>query len=316
MIKRRVPISNKILCITPVKHLSGVFELFDLYGEVIYEPNIKKEELKKILRDSKIDRIFTNPNKQGFILDESLLADSSVKIINTCSTGTNHIDMKYCSDNGIKVWSLTKDMDLINQLPSTSELAFGLMCSLFRKIGAGFDDVKNGRWNYEPFIGKQIKDSSIGIIGFGRLGKIMKNYCDAFGMATYIYDPYEGHHDIDALLQNAEAISLHVHVTDETRDMVGSGFLARMKKGSYLINTARGELVDENAIIQSIKLGHLAGYATDVIRDEFSDAQSSNLIEYSKENSSVLITPHVGGMTWEGQAKAYKWAISKFKEVE
>ena len=87
-----------------------------------------------------------------------------------------------------------------------------------------------------------------------------------------------------------------------------------MKKGSYIINTSRGELVDESAIIRSIQTGHLSGYATDVIRDEFGDQQSSQLVEYSKENSNVLITPHVGGMTWEGQTKAYKWAVNKFKE--
>lgn len=307
--------NKKILCITPVKHLSGVFDIFSRYGEVIYEPNIEKEALKNILSNPQIDRIFTNPNKQGFILDESVLKDSFVKLINTCSTGTNHIDMAYCLDNNIKVWSLTKDMALINELPSTSELAFTLMCSLFRKIDASFHDVKKGRWNYEPFMGKQIKDSSIGIIGFGRLGKIMEKFCKAFGMRVYIYDPYEGYNDLDSLLQNSDVISLHIHVTDETRDMVDKDFIVKMKKNSYLINTSRGEVVDENAIINSVELGHLAGYATDVIRDEFGDSQSSKLVEYSKTNSNILITPHVGGMTWEGQKKAYIWAINKFKDA-
>lgn len=306
---------KNILCITPVKHLNGVFEIFGQHGEVVYEPNLSKDELRQLLGCSFIDRIFTNPNKQGFILDESVLAGSSVKIINTCSTGTNHIDMEYCLKNDIKVWTLTKDMELINELPSTSELAFGLMCSLFRKIDASFNDVKNGRWDYEPFMGKQIKGSSIGIIGFGRLGKIMKKFCEAFDMRVNIYDPYEGYHDLNGLLLNSEVISLHVHVTQETRDIVDNDFLARMQKGSYLINTSRGELVDENAIINSIKLGHLNGYATDVIRDEFGDCRSSKLVAYSKVNSNVLITPHVGGMTWEGQTKAYKWAINKFKET-
>jgi len=96
--------------------------------------------------------------------------------------------------------------------------------------------------------------------------------------------------------------------------MVDESFLARMKKGSYLVNTSRGELVDESAIIDSIDMGHLSGYATDVIRDEFGDRGSSKLVEYSRDNSNVLITPHVGGMTWEGQAKAYTWAVNKFKE--
>ena len=305
---------KKILCITPVKHLSGVFELLESFGTIIYEPNISKDDLRKILAGADVDAIFTNPNKQGFILDASVLKESSVRVINTCSTGTNHIDMDYCLANGVDVWSLTKDMKLIIELPSTSELAFALMCSLFRKIDAGFNDVKNGGWDYEPFMGKQIKGSSIGIIGYGRLGKIMKQFCGSFGMEVHIYDPYEGYHDLDGLLQQSEIISLHVHVTDETRDMVDESFLARMKKGSYLVNTSRGELVDVSAIIDSIDMGHLSGYATDVIRDEFGDRGSSKLVEYSRDNSNVLITPHVGGMTWEGQAKAYTWAVNKFKE--
>jgi len=306
---------KKILCITPVKHLDGVFNLFRRYGEPIYEPNISKDELKELLVSSDIEYIFTNPNKQGFVLDKDLLDGSSVKIINTCSTGTNHIDMEYCSDEGISVWSLTKDMELINDLPSTSELAFGLMCSLFRKINSGFDSVKDGNWNYEPFMGKQIKGSSIGIIGFGRLGKIMNNFCQSFGMKTYIYDPYQGYPDLSELLVNADTISLHVHVTNETRDMVDKNFLSSMKSGGYLINTSRGELVDENAVIDFIRDGHLAGYATDVIRDEFGDRKISKLVQYAKGDSNVIITPHVGGMTWEGQTKAYKWAINKFKEI-
>ena len=88
-----------------------------------------------------------------------------------------------------------------------------------------------------------------------------------------------------------------------------------MRKGSYLINTSRGELVDELSIIKSIKAGHLSGYGTDVIKDEFGDRSNSELVEFSKKNSNVIITPHVGGMTWEGQTKAYKWAISKFKNI-
>ena len=306
---------KKILCITPVKHLEGVFDLFGLYGEVVYEPNISKTELKEILKDKSIEYIFTNPNKQGFILDEDVLSCSSVKVINTCSTGTNHIDIGYCKNKNIDVWSLTKDMELINQLPSTSELAFGLMCNLFRKIDEGFESVKQGYWNYEPFVGKQIKDSSIGIIGYGRLGKIMEKFCKAFEMKTYIYDPYQNYADLDNLLVNSDVISLHVHVNDETRNMINNAFLSRMKKGSFLINTSRGELVDEDAVINSIKSNHLKGYATDVIRDEFGDMKNSNLVKFSRENPNILITPHVGGMTLEGQTKAYKWAISKFREI-
>ena len=103
---------------------------------------------------------------------------------------------------------------------------------------------------------------------------------------------------------------------EETRGMVDEEFLSYMKEGSYLINTARGELVDEEAIIESIKVGHLKGYGTDVIKDEFGDIENSKLVEFSiNPNNNVIITPHIGGMTIEGQTKAYHWAINKFKEI-
>jgi lactate dehydrogenase-like 2-hydroxyacid dehydrogenase len=97
--------------------------------------------------------------------------------------------------------------------------------------------------------------------------------------------------------------------------MVDDKFLSQMKQGSYLVNTARGELVDEDAIIESIKVGHLKGYGTDVIKDEFGDIKNSKLVEFSiNPNNNVVITPHIGGMTIEGQTKAYHWAVNKFKK--
>jgi D-3-phosphoglycerate dehydrogenase / 2-oxoglutarate reductase len=309
----------KILCITPIKHLKGVFQRLSEFGEIIYIPNISKLELKEFLQNNNISYIFTNPNKQGFILDSEVLKYGNLKVINTCSTGLNHIDINYCNENDINVWSLTTDFQLINDLPSTSELAFGLMLSLLRNIPSSFNDVKKGYWNYEPYIGHQIKGLTIGIIGYGRLGTIMKKLFDGWDVKILVNDPYKdckGCNKVskNELLKSSDVVFLHVHVTDETREMVNESFLTQMKKNSYLINTSRGELVDELSIIKYIKNGHLKGYGTDVIRDEFGESNSSELVKFSYKNN-VIITPHVGGMTIEGQTKAYMWAVSKFKDV-
>ena len=113
----------KILCITPVRHLDGVYEKLQSYGEVIYKPEVDKNELKILLDTTGADYLFTNPNKQNFILDKEVLQFGFLKVINTCSTGLNHIDTNYCKENKIDVWSLKEDYELINDLPSTSELA-------------------------------------------------------------------------------------------------------------------------------------------------------------------------------------------------
>ena len=311
----------KILCITPVKHLEGVFHKLATFGDLIYEPDITKKELKRILFDNSIEYLFTNPNKQNFILDKEVLEDTDIKVINTCSTGLNHIDTNYCEENNIDVWSLKTDYELINDLPSTSELAFGLMMSLLRNIPKSFHSVRDGNWDYEPFVGHQIKGKTIGIIGYGRLGQIMCELFNGWGVKRLAHDPYERITTAravpkDVLLKESDVIFLHVHVTDETRGMVDEEFLSKMKQGSYLVNTARGELVEEDAIIKSIESGHLKGYGTDVIKDEFGDIQNSKLVEFSiNPNNNVIITPHIGGMTVEGQTKAYHWAVDKFKDL-
>ncbi len=296
-----------------------MYDKLEKFGNIIYEPEITKFKLKKVLSNLKIEYLLTIANKQNFILDDEVLNGSQLKVINTCSTGLNHIDLDYCKKNKIDVWSLKEDYKVINDIPTTSELAFGLMLSLMRNIPSGFDDVKNGNWNYEPYVGHQIKGKTAGVIGYGRLGKIMCRLFDGWGVDTFVYDPYtdvdvekDFEVDLKTLLEYSDVVFLHTHVTDETRGMVDDKFLLQMKQGSYLVNTARGELVDEDSIIKSIEQGHLKGYGTDVIKDEFGNRENSKLVKFSKINN-VIITPHVGGMTVEGQYKALDWTIGKFK---
>ena len=320
----------KIVCITPIKHLDGVYERLEQYGEVIYVPEISKLELTTLLSETPdIKYLFTNPNKQDFILDEEVLENSNIKVINTCSTGLNHIDLQYVlGEKNIEVWSLKEDFELINDLPSTAELSFGLMMSLLRKIPEGFDSVKKGKWDYEPLIGRQIKGLTIGIIGFGRLGKITAELFKGWGVNILVNDPYVETFEyeqveIKELQEKSDVVFLHLHANEETRNMVDREFLSNMKKGAILINTSRGELVDEKEIIKSLhSRDELGGYGTDVIRDEFGNVKNSKLIEFANSrypeimgSDRIVITPHVGGMTWEGQTKAYKWAVDKFGEI-
>ena len=179
----------KILCLTPIKHLDGIYEHLESFGEVDYKPDTKDTDFSWTIDISKYDIIFCNPNKQDYKLDKDILENFNGTIL-TASTGLNHIDMKYCRDNDIKVLSLTKDYDLLNKLPSTAELAFGLMSSIVRNIPSSFDDVKVGGWDYDMFMGHQLQGKTIGIIGYGRLGKMMNKYCWAFGMRVIAHDPY------------------------------------------------------------------------------------------------------------------------------
>jgi D-3-phosphoglycerate dehydrogenase len=313
----------KIGVITPVKHLNGVVKLLQSKGDIFFLEEGNKQEVRNLLLEKNIDTILCNPNQQTYKIDRELLKGTNVKLINTCSTGMNHIDVYYCDTHGIKIYSLTKDMKLINDLPSTSELAFGLMVSLLRQIPQGQKHVSNYGWDYTQFMGRQIKDLTIGIIGYGRLGKMMYNYCEAFGARVKVYDPYKRDEMDDAFLLNnycnslkklfkiCDVISLHVHVTPETKYMIDEKILGLSKKNPYIINTSRGEIVNEVDIVNALDKGLISGYGTDVIENEFDDLTKSPIIKAMNNNQNIIVTPHVGGMTIEGQTKAYTWAINK-----
>ena len=316
----------KIICITPVKNIFGVFErLESMSDKLYYEPDIDKDALKTLLKVSGADYIFTNPNKQNYMLDGDLLQFGQLKAICTASTGTNHIDVKYCEEKEIEIISITKDYQVINKISSTAEHTLALMLSLIRNIPSSFHSVKDGNWDWEPYVGRQMNSLTIGIIGYGRLGKLMAKYCDTLGMEILLHDPcvfsFGGNIErnkqpveLDELLERSDVISLHVHVTDETREMINKNTISKMVKRPYLINTSRGEIVNEDDIIDALRSEDLQGYATDVIRDEFGDIKNSKLVEFSMNpNNNVVITPHIGGMTIEGQTKAYHWAVNKFK---
>ena len=305
----------KILCITPIKHLDGIYEYLNSFGRIDYLPDSPANVIRDTVSILNYDVIFCNPNKQNYKLDEYILKHFNGTIL-TASTGLNHIDIDYCDKKGIKVMSHKEDMELLNELPSTSELAFGLMSSMLRNIPSSFDDVKKGNWDYDSHMGHQLKGKTIGIIGYGRLGKMMTDYCYAFGMNTLPYDPYKFDADFELLLKISDVISLHVHANDETRHMIDKKTLGKMKNNSYIVNTSRGEIVNEHDIVDALRSGKLKGYATDVIEDEYGNRENSPILKGIKEGLNILVTPHVGGMTWEGQQKAYKWSISKLKELK
>lgn len=303
----------KIAVTTPVKHLQGIESLLSTKGEIFYLEEGTKSEVRELLLKENIDVIICNPNQQTYKIDQELLENTTVSLINTCSTGMNHIDQEYCKLNGIKIYSLTKDYKLINNLPSTSELAFGLLLDLMRNITISNNEVKqNKTWDYLPFVGQQMKDFKIGIVGYGRLGKMMAKYCKAFDAEVYIYDPYSEESNVkelEDLFQICDAVSLHVHVTNETKYMINYNLLSYNVK--FLINTSRGEIVNELDVIKALKENKLYGYGADVIEDEFGNIKNSPFFSLENSKLNYIFTPHMGGMTIQGQTKAYTWAINK-----
>lgn len=308
---------NRIGVLTPVLHLPEIQDILEDKGEIFYLENGDENEVKPFLIENNINAIFCNPNAQSYKLDENILSGTQVKLINTCSTGLNHIDIDYCKSEEIQIYSLTKDFELLYKLPSTSELGLALLLSLLRHIPTSVQHVKDYNWNYRPFIGRMASQLTVGIVGMGRLGSFMGKYCKAIFKDVLVYDPYikSEYTQVDSLedlFKSCDVISLHVHVNNETKYMINKSLFGLSNKVPYIINTSRGEIVQEEDIVEGLINGNLAGYGTDVIEDEFGDISKSPIIQGMNSGLNIIVTPHTGGMTIEGQTLAYKWAVNKF----
>jgi len=170
-----------------------------------------------------------------------------------------------------------------------------------------------------PFIGRQISELTFGIIGFGRLGKFFSQYCDAFGSKVLVYDPYkdvthpriERVNDINKIAQYSDVISIHAHVNEDTIHLLDRTFLQKTKDDVLIVNTSRGEIIDESSLVEKLEKFPLMKYATDVLEGEYTEYNSQPLINYAIENpNQVIITPHLAGMTKEGQLIAYSKAAN------
>ncbi|MBF0455131.1 MAG: hydroxyacid dehydrogenase [Magnetococcales bacterium] len=301
----------KILVITPVRHIKGVAEILEEAGEVTYLDHPTLAEVVKRIPGYQV--VFTNPNKSNVFIGKELMeAGSDLQVICTASTGTNHIDKVLAAQRGLTLISLTEERSFINRISSTAEHAFALMMASLRHVPSSFESVKQGEWDYTRFIGRQMDHLTIGVIGYGRLGGMFSRYCRAFGARVLVYDPFktveDRQHeqtDLDTLLPACDVISLHVHASDETKNMVDASWFSRMNPAVLLVNTARGDVVDESALLDFLKANSTARASVDVVADEVRNKANSPLIRYAQAGDQVIITPHTGGMTVEGQQIAY-----------
>jgi len=310
--------SYKILVMTPVRHIIGVPEVLESAGIVTYMDDPSVEDVISVIYD--YDAIFTNPNKSKVFIGKDILdAAKTLKVICTASTGTNHIDKPYVEKLGLPILSLTEERDVINRISSTAELAFSLTLASLRHVVKSHKAVLNGEWDYEKYIGRQMNCLTIGIIGYGRLGSMYSRYCKAFDSRVLVYDPYKVVKDkkieqignLEYLLQESDVIAIHVHVTEETIGMIDKASFDVMKKDVVLVNTARGDMVNERDLVEFLRSNPEARVATDVLADEIKNRLNSALLKYALGSEQVIITPHIGGMCREAQEIAYGHAAKR-----
>ena len=223
-----------------------------------------------------------------------------LKVIARAGTGVDNVDVPAATARGILVMNAAGANSV-----SVAELAVGLMLALARQISAADASMKQGIWDKKRFMGSELRGKLLGIVGFGRIGREVATRARAFGMEIVAYDPFIASRaaeatgvplvELDDLMSRADFITLHVPALPETRHMINAERLARMKKGVRIVNTARGELIDDAALAAAIESGHVGGAALDVFDPEPpTDKRLTSL-------SQVIATPHIAASTTEGQ---------------
>ncbi len=250
-----------------------------------------------------------------------LYNNSNLKAILSPTTGLDHIDMELAKRKRVSVFHLKNKYNILNKLNATSELAITLMLNLLRNFSQATASVKLGYWNGSRYRGYELNKKILGIIGFGRLGKKVAKYGKAFGMNVIFYDPYiknipkkykkiNSHLD---LLKLSDIVSIHVPLNKETTNLIDKKELSQLK-GSYLINTSRGKIVNTKELLLALQNKSLKGAALDVLDNEHDiiNNYQNKLIEYSKLNSNLIITPHIGGATFESVEKTDLYILRKY----
>jgi D-3-phosphoglycerate dehydrogenase len=231
----------------------------------------------------------------------------------TATTGLDHIDLEALKDKNIQLLSLRGHDDFLKTIPSTAEHTWALLLALTRNIPSANENVRSGQWDRDSYRGFQLKEKTLGIIGLGRTGRKVADYALAFGMKVNYFDPYVTEHtfkkniQLEDLLSTSDIISLHVHLNDETFQLIGKHNIGRVKQGCLLINTSRGKVWDEIAIATALAEKKIKGVATDVLSTELEDIRSSSLWQAQQRGENVIITPHLGGATYDAM-----WACEEY----
>lgn len=248
----------------------------------------------------------------------------NLKVIGTSTTGLNHIDTAEASRRQIRIISLRGETRFLRTITPTAEETIGLMIMLIRNLPWGFDAVRTGKWQKERFYGHELAGKTLGVLGFGRLGSMVARYARVIGMEVIACDPHvsaaamrrAGVEKVSmaTLFRRADVVSNHVLFTERLRNLVQRRHFRLMQPTAYYLNTARGELNDERALLGALKNRWIAGAALDVLANEDPKGRHVRghpLVRYARTHKNLVIVPHLGGATFESMAKTEEFIAGK-----
>jgi phosphoglycerate dehydrogenase-like enzyme len=277
--------------------------------EIVY--GVPLEEQLARLETARVWVVSTAPER--FLGPDVFDRCPSLDVVATPSTGVTHLDAEYLRQRGVRLLTI-RDSPVIEQIRASSEFTLALLLALVRRLPTALREASEGRWRENEAVlrGNELHGKTLGVVGYGRIGRNMCEYGHALGMRTLANDPYRSDcaaHTrlvgLDTLLTESDVVCMCVHLSPETRDFFGSDRFAAMKRGAWFINTARGEIIDEHALVEALESGHLCGAAVDVLREEQGPSAARDVLRrYAAAHGNLIVSPHVAGLTVESESKA------------
>ena len=286
-----------------------VYKEFETIGDCldISKSASKDEDLANHIKDSEIV-VIRSATK---LTKEVLVKAEKLKIIARCGVGIDNVDLDFAKSKNIFVTNAPSA-----NLISVVELTVALIISASRKLSLADSHLKKGEWNRSEFLGYELYGKTLGIVGFGKAGRLVADRMKSFGMSIVFYDPYvtdwngsEESVELDDLLRTADVVSIHVIKTKDTENLISKDMLDLLKPSSIIVNTSRGGVLDEDYLFELLESEKIFGAGLDV----YSNEPPENVDRYNGLN--LVTTPHIGASTNEAQLKAGLETIENIKKI-
>ena len=254
-----------------------------------------------------------------------LEAAPTLKWVVSPTTGLNHVDVDGLQAGGVRVISLQDSKDRISEVWATAEHTWALLLALVRQVPDAHASVLKGDWRRERFLGTELAGKTLGVIGYGRLGRRVASYGRSFGMSVLYYDidpaarasahPDDVFADPDRLLRSSDVVSLHLSYSERTQGWLSRERIEVLTPGAFIINTARGELLDEEALAEALIDNRIGGAALDVLDGDSTwegSTGSSPLVAAARSGANIILTPHIGGWSRDAVSTTRQIAAESF----
>lgn len=306
----------RILNAEPKGYSEEARRILQSIGEVV-EEEVSQEQLA-----AKVHGFDVLIVRLGLHVTRDVLQSSEqLSVVVTATTGLDHIDLEAAQERDIAILCLQGEQEFLRTVAATAEHTWTLLLAVVRRLPWAFEDVRRGGWDRDRFRGHDLRGKRLGILGLGRIGEQVARYGLAFGMDVGAYNPnleewlngVRRFQAVEDILRWSDVLSVHMPLNETTRGFLNEERLRLLPRGAWLVNTSRGAIVDEFALVNLLSQGHIAGAAVDVLPHEQlrERREQSPILQYARKHDNLLITPHLGGATVESMRRTEVFMAEK-----